>query len=1238
MDGSRPRRRSKGKGRSRSGWIFDRLQALRRWSPPAPVDARPERHRLQFEALEPRVLLAADPFVVATVSGSLDLAGETDQYTFTLDEPARIVFDSLTNRVDLAWSLTGPDGAAVAVRSFSASDSAEAPESPVLELAAGQYSLTVDGTADATGDYSFRLLDLAKAAELPEGVAQAETLEAGNETRVYRFDANAGDRFFIDVTSREGGDLQWRLLDPFDQQVFGPAYMNASSDDRELAPLPFTGTYTLLIEGRVSRPEPASYGFTLHRIEDASLPLVVGATTAAEIASPGQRHVYSFTLATDARLLFDSLTYSYNFRWTLTGPRGAIVTDRTFNGSDSADLGSSFNPLLELPAGEYTLTVDAAADVTGSYGFRLLDLQAATPLALGETVSTSLPTGRETLIYRISAAGRERALFDLISESRDTVSWRLLDPYGRTVFGPSNTADVLCTLSYTGSYVLLIEGRVSETNPVDFSFRVLDTAPANPSGYTSQDFDDPGLPWVGRAHDGAPVPAVTAGGPTGSFLRLLSGDASGINTVGFTATHPGVLPATATLQFDFRITGVNLSGDGMGVAWLDTAIWGNGGEAPSFHEEVNVTGSFGIGLDVYNNGEVSDNHLSLHFDGVRLADFDLNVLIPGFQLDNGLFNHARIVLQAVEGGTTVSVYLTPNGGAETQVVADYLVGGMAPYAGRLAFAGRNGWARGHQDLDNVSVAVTTGTLPEVPALALNTTVSGTLATSTERDSYAFTLTETKRLYFDSLTSQGNLNWTLTGPQGPVVSSRWFDYSDSADGLSLLDLPPGDYVLRVTGAATAYSFRLLELASATVYAPGTPEFRTLTPANSTDLFRFDAEAGQRFFFDVTARVGGDVYWRLLDPFGRVVFGPGNINNVWQDVDVTTLAMTGTYTLLVEGRRSNTGTVSYGFNVWPVSDDTTELVLDTQTSGSISQPGQRDLYTFTLAEDRRLYFDSLSGYDRPLWTLVGPRGTVVASQSFAYGEPVGAGTNPLLDLPAGDYTLIVDTAGDATGDYSFALRDPVSSAIALTPGTPIERTLTPANSLDFLSFEVTAGQRFFFDVTARDGGSVQWRLLDPQGRTVFGPWNINNVWDQVETTTLTQTGTYTLLVMGSSYNTGTVSYGLNVQPVNDRTVAIVPGESSGNEPQWVSGRCDGGIRLNGQQYFELPQSASLDLTRALTLEAWVQVERFDSTWTPLFFKGSGIGNDGSGRSWTVWLHSNGMIGIGSSDGGQQWLQTA
>src|SRR5439155_10561499 len=105
------------------------------------------------------------------------------------------------------------------------------------------------------------------------------------------------------------------------------------------------------------------------------------------------------------------------------------------------------------------------------------------------------------------------------------------------------------------------------------------------------------------------------------------------------------------------------------------------------------------------------------------------------------------------------------------------------------------------------------------------------------------------------------NWTLVGPAGTIVANRALNGSDSNDfGSSpLLRLTPGNYTLTVDGtgdtAATPYSFRLLDIATATAYTPGNLLTGTLIPGTQTQLFKFNATIGQMFFFDVQTNLSG-----------------------------------------------------------------------------------------------------------------------------------------------------------------------------------------------------------------------------------------------------------------------------------------------------------------------------------------------------------------------------------------------
>ena len=67
---------------------------------------------------------------------------------------------------------------------------------------------------------------------------------------------------------------------------------------------------------------------------------------------------YSFTLAADTNVVFNSLAGDGNLTWTLSGPNGYSLT-RNFYYSGGYELGGT-NPVMALKAGAYTLTLQAS--------------------------------------------------------------------------------------------------------------------------------------------------------------------------------------------------------------------------------------------------------------------------------------------------------------------------------------------------------------------------------------------------------------------------------------------------------------------------------------------------------------------------------------------------------------------------------------------------------------------------------------------------------------------------------------------------------------------------------------------------------------------------------------------------------------------------------------------------------------------------------------------------------------
>ncbi|MDV4176888.1 hypothetical protein R1522_35685, partial [Rhizobium leguminosarum] len=87
--------------------------------------------------------------------------------------------------------------------------------------------------------------------------------------------------------------------------------------------------------------------------------------------------------------------------------------------------------------------------------------------------------------------------------------------------------------------------------------------------------------------------------------------------------------------------------------------------------------------------------------------------------------------------------------------------------------------------------------------------------------------------------------------------------------------------------------LLDLAAADPITSGQPVSANLPTGRETLLYSFDAAAGERFYFDWRDGTGS-INWRLIDPFGKDVW-----SQAFSDRDVETLALSGTYTLAIEG---------------------------------------------------------------------------------------------------------------------------------------------------------------------------------------------------------------------------------------------------------------------------------------------------------------------------------------------------
>jgi choice-of-anchor A domain-containing protein/RHS repeat-associated protein len=333
-------------------------------------------------------------------------------------------------------------------------------------------------------------------------------------------------------------------------------------------------------------------------------------------------------------------------------------------------------------------------------------------------------------------------------------------------------------------------------------------------------------------------------------------------------------------------------------------------------------------------------------------------------------------------------------------------------------------------------------------------------------------------------------------------------------------------------------------------PGSPVTHTLA-AGATDLWTFNAAAGQRLFFNALSGPSG-LQWTLKDANGVVVFqGP------FQDVGSLFLNASGPY--LLSATTAGQGG-AYTFEVWNVPNQPpTAITLGQVVAGALSAPGSTAAYTFTAAAGQQLFFDVQNSSHGALgFTLFGPDGNPVPGFT---DQNQGAFTLGA----AGVYQVVVEhgAALAAAGAFQFQVDAvPVFGPQAITLNTPIDGALTVPGQTVTYTFRANLGQAIKLQVLSDPSGVARFTLRDPTGKVLFSGQTANQL-----LTSLPAGGVYALTVSGSGDQVGAFRF----QVVDQSSI---PG---GADPEFnigdvVSGGLDPGNSITytftatvGQQLF-------------------------------------------------------------------------
>ncbi len=937
------------------------------------------------------------------VSGTITNPGDAATYTFTGTVGENVYYDGLASGSPYIYAeLTDPYGDVVFYPNSSSTD-----EGPFTLTYSGTYTLTISSysTYRGTGAYAFTLYNTSSATSITltsgSGTTETGTLATGLSTNLYQFSGTAGQSLYFETLkdSPSYGSYVY-LYDPANVLIY-----DSYTDYDETWKLPYTGTYVLAIAGLSSSNSSVSYSFEIFDNVNPTSTLTLGSVVTGTITNPGDAATYTFTGTADEQIYYDGLaSASYYLFAELTNPSGTAL----FNNSSSYDEG----PYTLLYPGTYTLTIYSYGTDrgTGSYGFTLYDTSTAPTIALtpgsGTTESGTLATGLSTNLYQFSGTAGQSLFFESIKDSPAYGSYvYLYNPGDGLVTEFYTDYNESITLPYTGTYLMAIAGLSASNSSVSYSFELFDTV------------------------------------NTTSTLTLGS-------TVTGTITNPG---DSATYTFT-GTAGQRIYYNGLASAGyylfaeltnpFGTALFDNSSSYDEGPYTLAYSGTYTLTIYSYSN-ELTTGSYGFTLYNTSTA----TTVTPGTAVSGTLATPLSANLYQFTTTGSESVYFNGTGDSPAyssiayfynpanQYVNDFYLeeSGVVdlPYAGTyiLAVAG-NGNA---SSTVSYSFEIFANVNPTT-VLTLGTPVTASLTNPGDEHTYTFTGSPGETVYFDGLGSaSGYIYANLTDPYGDYV----FDGANLNDDYGPYTLKfAGTYSLTVLGSGTvgAYAFNLDNTAAATTIpltaGSGTTESGTLATGLTTNLYQFTGTAGELVYFQglSDSPANGAIAY-FYSPSGSYV------TDLYVENDTQlTLPFTGTYLLAVEGENGNNTSVSYSFELFANVAPSSPLTFNTPVSGTLTNPGDEAIYTFTGTIGQQVQFNGLVAGSYQIAYLYDPEHNLVFDSYLQNTTDSYTLTTP------GQYELVITTDGTNTGGYDFAFLNLQSETKLQVNTTEADLTVT------------------------------------------------------------------------------------------------------------------------------------------------------------------------------------------------------
>jgi hypothetical protein len=722
------------------------------------------------------------------------------------------------------------------------------------------------------------------------------------------------------------------------------------------------------------------------------------------------------------------------------------------------------------------VVIDGERDGIGNYKFRLLDKANATVVNLDTDITGTFDNGGiESDSYRFTLTDRQYLYFDGQIGNYDN-AWILYGSGGQYITSKTFYQN-LSSDSYndgelwldSGDYWLVMQGNGAESwNGGNHNYKLrivtpqLNTAPMTLdtiiSGSISETGEQDTYTFTGTAGQQLFYDALG-----GDYLKLRFFDPTGreifnVDSRYDRAPHDGL---TLALNGTYRVV-IDGERDGIGnykFRLLDKA------NATVVNLDTDITGTFdngGIESDSY-RFTLTDRQY-LYFDG-QIGNYDNAWILYG------------------SGGQ----YITHQTLYQNQSALSYndreLWLDSGDYWLVMQGNGAESWTGGNNDY---KLRIVTPQLNTAP-MTIGTVISGSISETGEQDYYTFEGTAGQRLFFDSLVNTNNTYVYLTAPSGKIIVNGHHSRNNLID--IVLD-ESGTYRLAIDGSGETtenYGFRLLEYGAAFSLAKSQANSITLNTEitgsfddpqqRESDFYRFNSSAGQYLYIDV---LSGDSPngWTIFRPNGDLLIS----GYIYEDKEIS-LSDTGEYTLEVWGNGS--GNRNYKLKLITPELNTVAYTLGTTVSNTISQKGEQDTYTFAGNAGQWLYLDILNGNSNLKARLYSPTGVL----------EVDGDTNtdwtPRLLKETGTYRLVIDGAGETTGNYSFVMRER-AQASTITLGTTLSEQINQTNGVKLYQITGQTGQVLNFNYL----GQILTPKIDPATGHAYVLTDLPGTWTEVQ----------------------------------------------------------------------------------------------------------------------------------------------